>query len=127
MRPKPDDYPAAVEWREANQELDALCELIRKTGDVDPDDYAAARRRVDDAAAAITIPARLMTFDPDDWPGRTADNVGFTQDPLRRREQFRQAQDEWATDRGLWRGDFEELQRRQAERTTRRTRKTKVK
>lgn len=125
MNPKPDDYPAAVEWRAAGEHLAALQERIRKHGDVDPDDYAAAHRRVEDAAAAICIPPHLMSFRPADWPGRAVDAVGFTSDALRRREQWRQAQDQWATDRGLWRGDFEELQQRQAARPARRRGKGK--
>lgn len=120
MRPKPDDYPAAVEWRAAGEALTEIRERIRKYGDVPPADYAAAHERVEKAAAAIIIPPRLMAFNADDWPGRAVDSVGFTNDALRRREQWRQAQDRWCADRKLWRGDFEELQQRQAARPARR-------
>ncbi|MWA02175.1 hypothetical protein F8568_017695 [Actinomadura sp. LD22] len=116
MKPKPDDYPAALEWLDAKQQLGTVQEMVRKFGTVSPEVYAAAYERVERAAAAITIPARLMTFRDGDWPGRAPDNVGFTVDALRKREQFRQAQDQWARERRLSRDDFEELQQRQTER-----------
>jgi hypothetical protein len=120
VKTKPDDYPAAVEWLDAKQQLGTVQEMIRKFGDVSPDVYAAAYERVERAAAAITIPARLMVYRDQDWPGRASDHVGFTVDAIRKREQFRQAQDQWARERRLSRNDFEELQQRQAERPARR-------
>lgn len=116
MKTKPDDYPAAVEWLAAKQQLGTVQELVRKFGDVSPEVYAAAHERVERAAAAITIPPRLMTYRDQDWPGRAPDQVGFTVDAIRRREQYRQAQDQWARERRLSRDDFEELQQRQTER-----------
>jgi hypothetical protein len=111
--PTGEEAAAAAEWKAAQQQLAELQEQIRKTGDVHPDDYASSYQRVEDAAAAITIPPHLVTFRPDDWPGRSVDHVGFTNDALRRREQWRQAQDRWCAQRKMWRGEFEELHTRQ--------------
>lgn len=111
--PTGEEAAAAAEWKAANQQLAELQEQIRKTGDVHPDDYSASYQRIHEAANAITIPPHLLTYRPADWPGRSVDHVGFTNDGLRRLEQWRQAQDKWCAQRKLWRGDFEDLQLRQ--------------
>lgn len=76
---------------------------MRKTGELLADDYAAACQRVEDAAAAITIPDHLLTFDPDDW----------TSGPRGQTEQHRLAQEAWYSVRRLGWDEFLELQARQ--------------
>lgn len=117
--PTAEELAAAAEWREANAEVERVQEHMRKFGylSVPADEHARVQARIEAAALAITIPDHLMTFNPDHWPGRSVDAVGFTNDALRKREQWRQAQDAWDVERKLCRSDFETLAERQTNRS----------
>lgn len=107
-KPDPDhSTPAslaqAAEWHAANQALAELRERERKLGpdSVTTDEHTAARKRVDKATKALTIPAHLLRYSDQDWTHHS---------PLGKREQWRQAQDAWGIAHQIWRADFERLQ-----------------
>ncbi len=115
--PTAGELAAASEWRAANDAVAAIVERIKQDGyeSVSIGDHAVTLGRIHNAAQAITIPPHLLTYNADNWPGRSPEHQ-LSIDVLRRREQHRQACDAWAVQRKLWYGDFVELQRRQLER-----------
>lgn len=58
------------------------------------------------------IPYRLLIFNPDDWPGPDPTHL-MSIPVLIQRERWRQAQDAWGHEHGIWRDRFEELQAQQ--------------
>jgi hypothetical protein len=98
-----DSLAAANEWHAANEQLAALHERERKHGAdaVSTAEHIEARQRIDAALTALTIPHHLLRYAERDWQGSNT---------LGRQEQWRQAQDAWATAHGIDRTQYERLQ-----------------
>lgn len=62
------------------------------------------------------IPDHLVTYDETRWMPDVEEGIPLP--TLRAREKWRQAQDRWATEHGLGRAEFEQLQRQQKEQQT---------
>lgn len=115
----PESLAAANAWNAANSALAELHERERKHGPdaVTTDEHIEARQAIDEAAAKLTMPTHLLRYSHHDWTGGNA---------LSRGEQWRQAQDAWATAHNIDRTQFERLQQiKLSERKTTTRRRTR--
>ena len=105
----PESLATADEYNAARIAMEELSERIRKHGiaSVKGEELTAATERYDTAVENLTIPAKLIRFDPADWPGREETN--FTANGLHKHAQWNEARQNWCIAHGIWSAFFEDL------------------